>query len=81
MRGTVAAMSKQDVTVQFAGRQVTLRPCEFTRYRKDTGVLEAKRTQIPVKLCYAVTGEFYVTDKASFFLITWFTNLATIDFR
>jgi ATP-dependent exoDNAse (exonuclease V) alpha subunit len=65
MQGTVIRTSRDpnEVAVRLdAGRAVTVRPEVFTIRNKWTGGTLASRKQLPLRLSYAVTGEFYLSS-------------------
>jgi len=57
-RGEVSKLEKGKVTIHVLGenRTATLVPEEFSRFDATTGQCLGRRTQIPLKLCYAITG-------------------------
>jgi hypothetical protein len=63
MQGSVVAMRRlpDRVTVQLVGgREVALSREAFTKYHRDTGACIATRSQIPLRLSYAVTGKLLI---------------------
>ena len=67
MQGIVSGMTKEEVTVAFEQKTVTLRRVPFTQYRDGvSGVVLGVREQIPLRLCYAVTGMYMYNYPTSF---------------
>ena len=67
--GMVTALSKtaNTATVNFEGREVTLKKEAFTRLSRD-GATVGIRLQVPLKLAYAMTGTLYMFTALSLFI-------------